>query len=131
MAKYALGTLVVFLASSTWLYLAWANGNKTNDWDATTAQIISNDVQETSDGQPAGWLTTIAYVVDGTEYYADVDEYLIGDSATVYVNPDDPAEVVGRAGARIQDMGWPIIATFGSGLFAVVLLLIAFSPKDQ
>ena len=60
-----------------------------------------------------------------------VDEYLVGKTATVYVNPSDPTDVVGKPGARIQNLGRPVILTVGSGLFAVVLLLIAFSPKED
>lgn len=131
MAKYAFGTLVIFIASSIWLFLAWASGNKTNNWDPVTATIIKNDMQETIRGRPAGWLTTITYDVGEIQYEAVVDEYLIGKEATVYVNPNDPTDVVGKAGARIQDMVRPIIATVASGLFAVVLLLIAFSPKED
>lgn len=131
MAKYALGTLVVFVASSIWLFLAWSSGNKTNGWNPTQAQVVANDMQETVRGRPAGWLTTITYSVDQQEYEAVVDEYLVGNAVTVFVNPDDPTDVVGKAGARIQDMGRPIIATVGSGLFALVLLLIAFSPKED
>lgn len=131
MAKYAFGTLVVFIASAIWLFLTWSSGNKTNDWNPTTAKIVSNGTQETIGGRTIGWLTTITYTVDGNQYEAGVDEYLVGKEATVFVNPADPREVVGKAGARIQDMGRPIIATVGSGLFAVVLMLIAFSPKED
>lgn len=131
MAKYAFGTLAIFIASSIWLCLAWSNGNKTAGWNPTTAQIIGNDMQESIRGRPAGWLTTITYMVDGNQYQTVVDEYLIGEEATVFVDPEDPTNVVGKAGARIQDMGRPMIATVGSGLFALVLLLIAFSPKED
>jgi hypothetical protein len=135
MVKYALGTLLVFLASSTWLFLAWSSGNKTNDWTPTPAKVIRNEMQESINSRgrtrPAGWLTTIEYEVDKVQYEAIVDEYLVGNEATVFVNPENPADVAGKAGARIQDMGRPMVATIGSGLFAIVLLLIAFSPKDD
>ena len=131
MVKYALGTLVVFIGSSIWLYLAWANGNETNGWDAVPAQVVSNSARKTVRGRPSGWLTTITYEVDEIQYEAVVDEYLVGKTATVYVNPSDPTDVVGKPGARIQNLGRPVILTVGSGLFAVVLLLIAFSPKED
>ena len=131
MAKYALGTLIVFMASAIWLFLAWSSGNKTTEWTPVNAQIVANDMEETIRGRPAGWLTTITYSVDGNQYEAVVDEYLLGKQATVYVNPVDASQVVGKSGARIQDLGRPIIATVGSGLFAIVLLLIAFSPKED
>ncbi len=131
MIKYAFGTLVVFIASSIWLFVAWTDGNKTSSWNPTPAQVLKNDARETLRGKPAGWLTTIAYEVNGTPYEAVVDDYLVGNNVTVFVNPENPSDVVGKSGARIQDLGRPIIATVGSGLFAVVLLLVAFSPKDN
>ena len=132
MAKFTFVAFVVFLASVAWLIISWRAGNKTKSWDATTAEVLKNDAQTTRHGrQPRGWLTTISYSVDGTEYVAKVDEYLLGKSVTVYVNPHNPSEVVGKAGARIQDMFMPIIATAGSGLFLVVLGLMIFSPKDD
>ncbi len=131
MAKYAFGTFVVFVASSLWLYFAWSSGSKTSEWTPTTAQVISTDVDRTVRRRIEGWLTTITYSVEGVQYEAVVDEFLDGKTATVYVNPANPAQVVGKAGVRVQDLGRPIIATVGSGLFAVVLLLIAFSPKED
>ncbi len=131
MVKYALGTLVVFIASSIWLFIAWSNGNKTNAWTPTVAQVVSNRVQRTFRRRPTGWLTTITYTVDDDQYEAVVDENLLGKEVTVFVNPADPTAVVGKAGARIQDLFRPIIATAGSGLFAIALLLIAFSPKED
>lgn len=139
MAKFGFGTLCVFALSAVWLMFAWSNGNRTQSWDPTTAKVISNDVQKRrivdnrGIGRNAGtgWLTEISYIVDGVEYEAIVDEYLIGNEVTVFVNPSDPTEVVGKAGVRIQDMFWPLLVMIASGLFAVVLLLIAFSPKED
>ncbi len=131
MTKYALGTLAVFIISSVWLFVAWSSGNKTKSWIPAPAQVLKNDVRKTRRGKLAGWLTTVVYEVNGIQYEAVVDEYLVGDDVTVFVNPENPMDVVGKSGARIQDLGRPIIATVGSGLFAIVLLLIAFSPKDD
>ncbi|HMP79471.1 MAG TPA: hypothetical protein PKD54_08475 [Pirellulaceae bacterium] len=131
LVKCAFGTLAVCLGSAVWLFLAWSAGNRTKTWTPTLADIEFNDVVTTRRGQPAGWRTTITYTVDGQGFKAVVDEYLIGKEATVFVNPDDPRQVVGKTGARIQDMGYPLIITIGSGLFAIALLLIAFSPKDD
>ena len=129
--KYAFVTVVVFLISAIWLFSAWSGGNKTNHWTPVPAQILSNDTQDSIRGRPAGWLTTIAYQFNGLQYETVVDEYLLGESATVYVDPNGPTMVVGKPGARMQDMGRPLIATVASGLFALVLILIAFSPKED
>lgn len=133
LVKAALGTLAVFLASSIWLYLAWSHGNRTHAWTAVPADVINNDMKESlhSRSQPRGWLTTVAYTVDGQEYVAVIEEYLVGSNQQVFVDPDDPTSVVGKQGPTIQAMGRPIIATVGSGLFAVVLVLIAVSPKED
>ena len=133
--KAALGTLVIFLGSSIWLYLAWSHGNRTNQWTAVPAVIIKNDVQESnydrSDTRgPMGWKTTVKYTVDGIEHEAVVDEYLIGSNQEVFVDPNNPASVVGKQGATIQATAYPLVATVASGLFALVLVLIAVSPKE-
>ncbi len=88
-------------------------------------------MKETIRGKPAGWLTEVSYEVDGIPYEAVVEEYLVGNEAPIYVNPEDPADVVGKQGARIRDLAKPLIAAVGSGLFAIVLLLIALSPKED
>ena len=134
MAKYALGTLAVFLISSVWLFFAWSNGNKTTSWKEIDAQLLGVEVQETIRGRPAGYLSFVSYEVTGVEYEAVVDEHLYGDedgNTKVFIDPDDASQVVGLTGPRMQDMGRPLIATIGSGLFAIVLLLIAFSPKED
>jgi len=131
MLKYALCTSVIFVASLLWLYVTWSFGNVTKSWDPVTAQILDNDMRETIDGSPAGWITTISYTIDDTEYETRVDEYLVGKEATVYVNPDDPSDVVGKAGTRIQDMVYPLALSVGSSLFSIVLLMIAFSPQED
>lgn len=131
MANFAVGTLVLFFASSCWLYLTWSHANRTTRWKPVSATVVANGVQETMDGQLAGWATTIAYEIDGARYEAVVDEYLIGNQVTVYVNPQDAREVVATVGARMQDLGRPIVVTVGCGLFAIVLVLIALSPRED
>lgn len=131
MLKYALCTMAIFIASLAWLYTAWSFGNRTKSWTPVTAEILDNDMQETVTGEPAGWITTISYTVDELQYEADVDEYLVGKEATVFVNPEDPKQVVGKSGARIQDMVYPMAASIGSGLFSIVLLMIRLSPKED
>ena len=131
--KTALGTLTVFFGSAIWLFIAWSNGNRTNQWKKVPAVVIKNDVQESADDrhQPLGWKTTVTYTVAGKDYSAIVDEYLVGGNQVVYVDPNDPTSVVGKPGPTIQAMARPLIATAGSGLFAIVLILIAVSPKEE
>lgn len=135
MAKYLAATFIVFVASAIWLFMAWSGGNKTKSWVPTTAKILKNDMSEIRGEygrtQPAGWLTTISYTVGGNKYETVVDEYLVGSEATVFVDPNDPTRVVGKSGATVQAMGRPLLATIGSGLFGVLLLLIGLSPKDD
>jgi hypothetical protein len=73
----------------------------------------------------------VNYTVDGVVYLAVVDEYLVGSNQEVFVDPNNPASVVGKQGATIQATAYPLIATVGSGLFAVFLILIAVSPKGD
>jgi hypothetical protein len=131
MTKYAFLTIVAFIASSIWLYFAWAHANRTNGWTPAPAKFVSIEKQRRSHNRAAQLLSRVSYSFDGQKYEAVVDEYLIGNEITVYVNPDDPSEVVGVAGARMQDVGRPLVFTIASGLFAVVLVLIAFSPKED
>lgn len=131
MTKYAFLTIVAFIASLLWLYFAWAHANRTNGWTPAPAKVISIDKQRRRHGRPAQLLSRVSYSFEGKKYEAIVDEYLLDQEVTVYVNPDDPSEVVGVAGARMQDVGRPLIFTIASGLFAVVLVLIAYSPKED
>ena len=129
-AKAALGTLVVVLVSSVWLYMAWSNGNRTSSWAAVAAHVENNDIEKNARGRMQGWATTVSYTVDGVEYVAVVEDYLVG-TTEVYVDPNDPTAVVGVRGASLRDYGRPLLLTVGASLFAVVLTLIALSPKDD
>lgn len=129
--KAAVATTLVFIASSIWLFLAYSNGARTNDWPPVPADIQGNGVERTANGQTRGLTTVVKYQVDGVEYEAVVDEYLVGKGAEVYVNPSDPSEVVGKRGPTLQMMFRPIVVTGATGLFAIVLALIALSPKDD
>ncbi len=129
--KSAVMTCFVFLASFAWLYFSWSSANETNNWTRVTAVVLENEVDETLSGRPRGWATTIAYTVDGVDYVSVIDDYLVGGGNDVYVDPTDPARVVGVKGASLKTVGRPLIVVVGSGLFALVLLLIAFSPKED
>lgn len=43
-----------------------------------------------------------------------VDEYLISNTTTGYMNPENSAGVVSKLGVGIQELGRPIIETVGS-----------------
>lgn len=131
MAKYALGTLFVFILSSIWLIVAISRGNDTHTWTPVEATVVEARAQRSIQRGPKRILTTIEYSFDGIEYKTTLAEILVGSRVTVYVNPEAPTDVVGEQGFQVQVYGRPLIATIGSGLFAVVLLLIAFSPKEE
>lgn len=124
-------TCVVFAASLAWLFMTRAHCNRTHEWVNIKASVLKNDVHKSSDGNIEGWATTVQYRVDDVQYEAVVDEYLVGNTVDVFVDPKDPTSVVGIQGAPIQKMLPPIIVTVGSGLFGIVLLLVAMSPKDD
>jgi hypothetical protein len=128
--KAALATLAVVICSSTWLYMAWAHGNRTSSWTAVPAHVENNDVEKNARGRMKAWATTVSYAVDGKEYIAVVEDYLVG-TTEVYVDPNDPTSVVGIPGASLRDYGRPLLLTVGSALFAIVLALIAFSPSEE
>lgn len=131
LVKTALMTLLVFSVSAVWLYVVWSAGNETNNWTRVTAVVLENEIDETLSGRPRGWATTIGYTFDGIDYVAVIDDYLVGGGNDVYVDPADPTRVVGVKGASLKTMGRPLIVVVGSGLFAVVLMLIALSPKEE
>jgi len=128
---------ILFILSAVWLYLTFAHENRTTSWKPTSAEVTANGAEVATNrgrgmrGGVKAWATTIVYSVDGESYEAVVDEYLVGSDVTVYVNPGDPREVVGKAGATIQGTFYPILATVFTGLLTVVMALIAFSPKDD
>lgn len=130
-AKTAIGTSVVFLACLGWLGMTWIHGNRTNDWNVVPATVVHNDMYETELGRPDGWATTVRYRVANVDYETVVDEYLIGDDVNIFVDPKDATSVVGKPGARIQSLGAPLIATVGSGLFGLILIMIAIIPKED
>lgn len=129
--KAAIGTVVVFVASLTWLLLAYSNGTRTNSWTPVQAEVLGNSVDRSAAGRTRGMTTAVMYRIDGVEYECVVDEYLVGKSAEIYVNPENSAEAVGKRGATLQTMFRPIVVTGATGLFAVVLVLIALSPKED
>ena len=131
MLKYCIGALIVFAVSSTWLFFAISYGNATKSWTPTPAQVGTTETSRNLGGRRAGIHAHVTYVVNGITYEGLVDNFLVSGTGTIYVNPNDPTQIVGIRGANIQHFGRPMIATIGSGLFLVVLGLIAFSPKED
>lgn len=129
--KYFIGALIVFVASAAWLYAAMAQGTATEKWVATPATIGTSYADRNRRGRRNAVHTPVVYVYDGVEYQGAVDDFLLQGSGTVYVNPEDPTMVVGNPGPNLQHYGRPLIVTIASGLFLVVLGLIAFSPKED
>ena len=136
LAKAAVGTLAVFLFCIGWLYVAWSHGNKSLDWVQVKANITGVSEEETllpnamQRRKFGGFVSTIEYQFDGVDFEAKLPEYKLGE-IEVFVNPFEPTEVVAERGATMVTLARPIIGTVGSGLFAIVLVLICFSPKEE
>ena len=89
--------------------------------------LLPNAMQRRKFG---GFVSTIEYQFDGVDFEAKLPEYKLGE-IEVFVNPFEPTEVVAERGATMVTLARPIIGTVGSGLFAIVLVLICFSPKEE
>ena len=127
---YILGATVLFAACLFWLAIEYSRGQQTYQWQPVRGAVTDvKAIQYPGSTEPYGWETTVVYHVDGVQYKSELDEYLIGDDVVVFVNPQDHTDVVGKAGPAVQNMFYPILATTFSGLLAIVMALIAFSPK--
>ncbi|MEL7496604.1 MAG: DUF3592 domain-containing protein [Planctomycetota bacterium] len=131
MLKYAVLTMIVFLGSLIWLIAALSGDNQTHQWAPVEAKVLDSQMLRTVSGRASGIEVLILYNYEGQDYEAVLDDYVVGTTGTVFVNPADPTQVVGEQGPRVQSYGRPLIATLASGLFAIVLCLIAFSPKED
>lgn len=131
MIKYLLGAVAVFSVSSFWLYLTMSSGYATNNWVATPATIGIGQADRNLRDRQMGLETPVTYKFEGVIYDKVVQEFLVPGKGTVYVNPNDPSQVVGVTGPCLQNFGRPMILTIVSGLLIVVLGLIALSPKDD
>ncbi len=131
MLKYFIGSLVLFLVSAVWFFGAMSEGWKTNSWTAVEAHIGQSEAPRNINGRRTSVKTLVRYKVAGQSFEAYVDDLLVAGRGTVYVNPEDPTQVVGNPGPNLQHYGRPMIITIASGLFVIVLGLIAFSPKEE
>ena len=131
MVKALVVTFLVFVLSACWLYFAWARGERTNDWIVTDAKSLGITKARRDELSDIEWATRVEYAMNGKVYQGVVFEYLLGEQVIVYVNPDDPTEVVGKTGASGQMTLAPLLITVASGLFGIVLLLVKLSPKDD
>ncbi len=123
-------TLVVFCGSAIWLIATWLYANRTNDWIPLPAVVVGENIKLGPRQSYRGWDCTVNYSFNGNAYTKVIDQFPFG-ATEVYVDPDDPTSAVGRRGATIQLLFIPLIAVVGSGLFGLVLALIAFSPVDD
>ncbi|WP_197443053.1 DUF3592 domain-containing protein [Lignipirellula cremea] len=128
--KSAIGTFVVFLLSVAWLFWAWSIGSRSYSWAAVPAEVTKNDALKSISGKAIGWRTTIQYAYEGQGYQAVLTDYLLGE-IEVYVDPKDPTHVTAHRGPTFDMLARPLLLTIGSGLFAIVLGLIAVSPKEE
>lgn len=131
MVKYFFVSLVVFLISGIWLFTAISRGNATYRWTPTPATIGIGESDSNLRGRRTAVYTPVTYMVDGVEYHGMVESFLVPGTGTVYVNPSDPTQVAGEQGPNLQHYGRPMVVAIGSGLFLIVLGLIAFSPKEE
>ncbi len=131
--KTGLITVAVFAVGCSWLGFAWVRGNRTYDWQEVPATVVEVDLDRPGSrrGTIYGWETTVRYRANGKQYESIVNEFYDKNQVTVYINPDDPTHVVATRGPLIQHMAPPILLTVVSGLFGIVLLLIALSPGGQ
>ncbi len=123
-------TIVVFCGSAIWLLATWLYGNRTKDWTPLPAVVLSENIKLGRGRSFWGWDCTVSYSCNGDTYTKVIDRFPFG-ATEVYVDPDHPSSAVGRRGATIQLLFIPLIAVVGSGLFGLVLALIAFSPVDD
>lgn len=93
--------------------------------------MLDNTAGRTVTGKKRGAISKIRYQVEGEEFEATLNDLVYGPKATVYVNPNDPTQVVAKRGVTTKSVARPMILTVASGLFGVVLCLIAFSPKED
>lgn len=132
MAKFAITTLVVFVCAAGWLVWAWAQGNQTYSWKPVPATVTNLDAEKPYNKEIATtYLTTVTYSFDGQQYEAVIRDYMLGPEVTIYVNPEDPQQVVPVQGPTVFSLLIPCSLTIASGLFALVLGLIVLSPKDD
>lgn len=131
MTKYFIITALLFFVGALWLYFAWVDGQRTVNWPAVQAKSLGVRSERGFGNELRDLATQVEYKVGSKVYQAVVDEYLLGDEVTIYVNPDDPKDIVGKTGATLQATWFPIMLCIVSGVFGLVLLIIKFSPKED
>ena len=132
MLRWFFAALSVFVISAVWLFYVLNQDYATYDWTSVPATYGTSTAERSGvRARRKNIHTSVKYLFDGVEYEGWVDDFIVEGSGTVYVNPDDPTEVVGVQGPNLQHYGRPLIFTIVSGLFLIVLGLIAFSPSDD
>lgn len=124
------GTIISFAVFGIWFHLARTNANRSLDWPAVPAQVTSHSDARDYRGRVDRPTTTVVYAFNGKSYSVILDVYQL-DEMEVYVNPEDPSEVRADRGATMVDLGYPLVGLVLSGLFALFLAMVCFSPKDE
>ncbi len=135
--SFALAVLAV-AGSFIWLALTWHYAAQSNNWPTTLATVTERSYDTNgSSGRVrrpgllmVNWVTRVEYVFDEFLVETTVDEYVLDDQVTVYVNPKRPHQVVVTPGATLRRIGYPVISCVASVLILFVLGLIFLSPKD-
>ncbi|MDB4534665.1 DUF3592 domain-containing protein [Vicingaceae bacterium] len=134
LAFYAYMTFVVAIICATWVGFAIVNGNKTYDWQPTKAKVVKIGQKRGAIQRNtfAGFYAVVKYQFESKEYTVTLyDEYKPESETTVYVNPDDPSQIVADQGPQFRDMGIPVIVGSVALLFGIALVMIKLSPKED
>ena len=94
-------------------------------------EIASSDIARFRERRAGRiWTATVDYSVDGQNFTETMHNLPFG-ATEIYVDPNDPTNVVGERGATLRALFVPVIAVTATALFLIVLLLIKFSPSDD
>ena len=129
--KTFLGTILAFLASVLLFFAVWQYQRRTLTWSPVQIEITSSKIAHFRESRTGRvWTATVDYSFDGKNYTKTIHDLPFG-ATQVYVDPDDPSNVVGERGATVRALFVPIIAISATGLFGFVLILIKLSPSDD
>ena len=130
---------IAFLTSGIWLGFAISRGVRSNNWTETKGVIGD---RRFGLGQRRvkrfRWrLVKVDYSFDGRPFsrfvrvFSDRQSSKIGNSITIYVNPDRPTELTSAPGFLAIDYGPPLACTLGLLAAIAMTLCIMYSPKDD
>ena len=123
--------MLAFLGSVLLLLAVWQYQRRTLNWNAVQMEIASSDIARFRERRAGRiWTATVDYSVDGQNFTETMHNLPFG-ATEIYVDPNDPTNVVGERGATLRALFVPVIAVTATALFLIVLLLIKFSPSDD